>query len=336
MVDTKALRIGFIGLGAMGLPMAKCLARNIDCELRVFDVRAAVNAAAGAWGGKPCNSAVEVAQSSDVVITMLPDDAAVRAVALDDGGILAGCKRGSVFMDFSTIGPWTIREVGERFAASEVRVFSGAVTLGVKAAIEGKLAVYLDADAAADAVLSRIVRGFASTIIPIAGHGNAKVIKLINNLMVGVNVAATAEAVALAEKAGLPATKLVPLILKGSGSSYALANHIARSALDDDLGEGKFGVDYILKDMKLAMELAKRVNHTTFFGALGMSSYRGAKAMGFGANYYPIVLRWMEHAAAQPVSSKNSKTGSLSPDEDWNCGPGRHGRADDAQSRGRW
>jgi 3-hydroxyisobutyrate dehydrogenase-like beta-hydroxyacid dehydrogenase len=311
MAATKALRVGFIGLGAMGLPMAKCLARNVDCELTVFDVRPAINEAAGGWGGKSCNSAAEVAQSSDVVLTMLPDDDAVRAVALGEGGIIFGGNRDLVLMDFSTIGPWTIREVSEGLTDSGVRVFSGAVTLGVKAAIEGKLAVYLDDEAAADTVLSKIVRGFATTIIPIKGRGNAKVIKLINNLMVGVNVAATAEAVALAEKAGLPATTLVPLILKGSGSSYALANHIARSTLDDDLGEGKFGVDYILKDIKLVMELAKRVNHTTFFGALGMSSYRGAKAMGFGANYYPIVLRWMERVAAQPESSKNVKKQEL-------------------------
>lgn len=305
MTKSKNLRIGFIGLGAMGLPMAKCLVRNVDCQLRVFDVRPHVNAAAETWGAESCRSAAEVAAQSDVVITMLPDDVAFRAVAGGDNGVLDGARAGMVLMDFSTIGPWTIREVSERFAAVGARVFSGAVTLGVKAAVEGKLAVYLDEEAAASDMLSTVVRGFSGTIVPIAGLGNSKVIKLINNLMVGVNVAATAEAVALAEKAGLPATTLVPLILKGSGSSYALANHIARSALGDDLGEGKFGVDYILKDIKLALELARRVNHTAFFGALGMSSYRGAKALGYGANYYPIVLRWMEHAAAQDISSQN-------------------------------
>jgi 3-hydroxyisobutyrate dehydrogenase-like beta-hydroxyacid dehydrogenase len=311
MAKAKTLRIGFIGLGAMGLPMAKCLVRNTDYTLRIFDVRPSVNAAASAWGATPSKSATEVAAESDVVITMLPDDAAVCAVAYGDDGILKGAHPGMVLMDFSTIGPWTIRAVTDRLAPVGVRVFSGAVTLGVRAAIEGNLAVYLDKEAAADEVLSKIVRGFSAAIVPIAGSGNAKVIKLINNLMVGVNVAATAEAVALAEKAGLPATTLVPLILKGSGSSYALANHIARSVLDDDLGEGKFGVDYILKDIKLAMELGKRLNHTTFFGALGMSSYRGAKALGYGANYYPIVLRWMEHAAAQAQSTKNIKKQEL-------------------------
>jgi 3-hydroxyisobutyrate dehydrogenase-like beta-hydroxyacid dehydrogenase len=230
---------------------------------------------------------------------MLPDDDVVRSVAYGDKGVLTGAHKGMVLLDFSTIGPWTIRDVGSRFALVGARVLSGAVTLGVPAAVEGRLAVYLDEEAATDDVLSKIVRGFSAKIIPIVGVGNAKTIKLINNLMVGVNVAATAEAVALAEKAGLPAEQLVPLILKGSGSSYALANHIARSALGGDLGEGKFGVDYILKDIKLAMELAKKAGHTTFFGALATSSYRGAKALGYGANYYPIVLRWMEHAAAQ-------------------------------------
>src|SRR5260221_82632 len=136
MAENK-IRIGFIGLGAMGLPIARWLVRNVSCELLVFDGRPQLNAAAGAWGG---------------------------------------------------------------------------VAFGAAA--------------------------------PCTGLDIPRSTSLITTLRVEVNVAATAEAVALAEKAGLPATALVPLILKGSGSSYALANHIAHSALHDDLGEGKFGVDY--------------------------------------------------------------------------------------------
>ena len=287
--------------------MAKSLIRNLDCALCAFDARGHVNSAVSVWGAEPCASPAEVAAKSDIVITMLPDDAAVKAVACGPGGVLESARSGMVLMDFSTIGPWTIQEINERFASSGARVFGGAVTLGVKAAIEGKLAVYLDDKAAENPVLAQVVGGFSSSITATAGLGSSKVIKLINNLLVGVNVAATAEAVALAEKAGLPANILVPLILKGSGSSYALANHIAVSAMEGDLGVGKFGVDYILKDLDLVLELAKRSEHTTFFGALGMSAYRGAKAMGFGANYYPVVLRWMEHAAAQDSAEQKTQ-----------------------------
>ena len=124
--------------------------------------------------------------------------------------------------------------------------------------------------------------------------------------MVAVNVAATAEAVAVAAKAGLPPEALVPLIRKGSGASYALNHHIANAALTGDTGPGKFGVTYILKDLGIVQEMARRTTQTAFFGALSASAYRGTKAMGYGPNYYPIVLRWIERAAAQAASG--SKT----------------------------
>jgi 3-hydroxyisobutyrate dehydrogenase-like beta-hydroxyacid dehydrogenase len=279
--------------------MAKNIARHIGSVLNVFDTRQHVCARAAEWGAKPCRSAKEVAASSDVVLTMLPNDEAVRAVIGDDGGVVEAARNGLTVIDFSTIAPATMKAIAGQLAAKGARAFGGTVTLGVQAAIDGKLAVYLDDEAAADAALATIVRGCSAHIMPTAGLASSKVIKLVNNLMVAVNVAATAEAVALSEKAGLSADVLVPLILKGSGNSYALANHIAQAALKGDVGEGKFGVDYILKDLELAMDLARSSNHSSLFGALSMSAYRGTKALGYGANYYPIVLEWMERASGQ-------------------------------------
>ena len=176
-----------------------------------------------------------------------------------------------VLLDLSTIGPWTIEAIAGTLAPKGVVVRSGAVTLGVKAAIAGTLAVYLDKDVAEDPGLRPVVDTMAASVLATSGTGNAKIIKLINNLMVGVNVAATAEAFALAEKAGLPAEILHPLIMKGSGASFALANQIA-DAIAGEVGVGRFGTTYILKDLRIAMEMAKRSRHTMLFGATGMAA----------------------------------------------------------------
>lgn len=288
--------------------MAKNLARNHGCVLNVFDARQHLCTRAAEWGAKPCRSAKEVAVSSDVVLTMLPDDAAVRVVIGGEAGVIAAAREGLTFIDFSTIAPATMKAVAGQLSMKGARAYGGAVTLGVQAAIEGRLAVYLDDGAANDARLEAIVRSFSAHITPTAGLASSKVIKLINNLMVAVNVAATAEAVALSEKAGLSADVLVPLILKGSGNSYALANHIAQAALKGDVGEGRFGVDYILKDLELALDLARSINHPALFGALSMSAYRGTKALGYGANYYPIILEWMERAAGQESPKRRQTT----------------------------
>lgn len=299
LAPSGSKRIGFIGLGAMGAPMVRNIARKTDGEICVHDLRPEIREAATAWGGKPCSSPAEVAERCDVVITMLPDDRAVAAALAGPGGIVEGGRPGLVVLDFSTIGSWTMREVAGTLGERGIRAFGGAVSLGVKAAIAGTLAVFLDDGAAHDAEIAGIVGTFAGSIIPTGEIGSSKVVKLISNLMVGVNVVATAEAIALAEKAGLPADILVPLIAKGSGASYALNHHMAKAALVGDVGPGKFGVDYILKDLDLALELGRRLNHPALFGAISTSAYRGAKALGHGAHYYPVVLEWIEHAAGQ-------------------------------------
>ena len=290
-------RLGFIGLGTMGMPMARNMATSLEAQVNVCDVNVAAVEAAADWGGVACASPRDVARASDVVITMLPEDAHVRAVFLGDDGLVAGAHESLVAVDFSTIGPWTMIEVADGLAAAGATAFGGAATRGVPAAVAGDLTVFVDSDPPAFETVKPIVQAFSGIVVPTGAVGSAKVMKLLNNLMVGVNVAATAEAIALAGKAGIPAEVLIPLIQKGSGSSYALDNHFAKNALAGNVGPGIFPTDYILKDLRLAAEMARRHQHTLHFGALAMAAYRGTGALGYDRHYYPAVLRWMERGA---------------------------------------
>jgi len=288
-------RIGFIGLGAMGMGMARNLVAKGGGTLAVHDVDTRRLEAAAAWGAQICASAAEVAARSQVVFTMLPDDRIAGLVTRGPGGLLQGAHHGLIFADFSTIGPWTLQALAADLAQAGVRSVGGAATLGTKAADSGELAVFLDEIPDTTPELLPLVQRFATTIMPTGGLGSAKTMKLLNNLMVGVNVAATAEALVLGLKAGIPAETLIPILLKGSGSSYAMRHHFAEALLKDALGPGRFSVTYILKDLYLAQQLAQRSRHSIEFGALAAASYRGVASLGLADHYYPIVVRWMEH-----------------------------------------
>jgi 3-hydroxyisobutyrate dehydrogenase-like beta-hydroxyacid dehydrogenase len=289
------VHIGFVGLGAMGMGMARNLAAKGNALLFVYDVDVRRLESAAAWGAKICGSPAEVAARSQVVFTMLPDDRVAAQVARGPGGLLEGAHQGLVFADFSTIGPWTLRSLAEDLAPAGVHTVGGAATLGTKAAEAGELAVFLDEIEESTAQILPLVQRFATTVMPTGGLGSAKTMKLLNNLMVGVNVAATAEALVLGLKAGIPVETLIPILLKGSGSSYALRHHFADALLKNALGPGRFPVSYILKDLYLAQQLAQQSRHSMAFGSLAASAYRGAEALGFADHYYPIVVRWMEH-----------------------------------------
>lgn len=305
---SEALRPGFIGLGAMGAGMARNLAIKWQRPLAVFDSDPERREAARAWGAVVCETSAEVAAHSDVVFTMLPNDEAVAAVALGEKGVVEGAHPGLILADFSTTGPWTLIEIAEKLKGRCRGVVGGAATLGTLAAEEGKLGVFVDDHDGLLEPVRPLIECFAKQIMPSGGLASAKTIKLLNNLLVAVTVAATAEALVLGEKAGIPAEVAIPILLKGSGSSYALKHHFQGAYLDGTLVPGRFPVSYMLKDLRICQKLAERSNHSMLFGSEVLAAYRGARALGYGEHYYPIVVEWMKHIAALPTDDPRTAT----------------------------
>ena len=303
-------RLGFIGLGAMGKPMAQNIAKRLGISINVYDVRAEAMTDSNEWGGIVCNSPAEVAKSSDVVFTMVPADADLLAVALGPDGLVEGLGDDFTLIDFSTLGPQTIHDVDVAFQEKGACCHAAAVTLGVAGAIAGTLSVYLDKEAYEDADLLALTNGCAATVLPIGGPGSAKVIKLVNNLLTGVNNAAISEVIALGVKAGVPAETLFRLLLKGSGSSYILENELQEAVLTGDMGPGRFSVDYMVKDVKLAQDLGRRNGHPCHYGAAALSVYNGAKAHGHANDFVCSVIRWYEKAANMPPVGPTEKGSS--------------------------
>lgn len=294
---TDILRPGFIGLGAMGVGMARNLATKWGQPLAVYDKTEERLEAAREWG-VVCSSPAMVAERSDVVFTMLPNDEIVTEVALGENGIARGAHPGLILADFSTIGPWTLIDIARRLNGRCRGIVGGAATLGTLAAEQGHLSVFVDDHDGLLEPLRPLIACFAREVMPSGGLASAKIMKLLNNLLVAVTVSATAEALMLGEKAGIPAEVSIPILMKGSGASYALEHHFQGAYLEGTLVPGRFPVSYMLKDLRICQKLAERSNHSMLFGSQALAAYRGARAMGFGEHYYPIVVEWMKHIAA--------------------------------------
>ncbi len=295
-------RLGFIGLGAMGKPMAQNIAKRLDIAINIYDVNAEAMADSNEWGAVVSSSPADVAASSDIVFTMLPADEHLLAVALGADGIIQSARDGLTLVDFSTLGPATIREIDAKFRESGARCLSAAVTLGVPRAIEGTLSIYVDAAVHEDDDIMAFVRGCSSTVLPIGDLGSAKVIKLVNNFLTGVGNAAIAEVIALGVKAGVPLETLLRLLLKGSAASFLMEKDVTETVPVGDLGPGRFSTDFMVKDLKLAQEMARQHGHPTHFAATALAAYNGSRSYGHANDYVGSVIRWYEVAAnMEPV-----------------------------------
>jgi 3-hydroxyisobutyrate dehydrogenase-like beta-hydroxyacid dehydrogenase len=293
-------RIGFIGLGAMGLPMVKNILKN-GYEVTAYDlVEGRVEEAVRA-GGRRATSCKAVAEQSDVVITILPAAEHVKAAILGRDGVIEGIVPGSTVIEMSTITAATVNEITEPLAARGVRLLAAPVVRGVKGAVNGTLAVYAGGDAAVLESCRPLLATMATEVQHCGGLGAGNTVKLINNMIVGVSVCVLSEAIVLGVKAGVSPEVLFESLSSGSANSFVLQNHIKDHALTGNCPEGLFSIEYELKDLALALSCANDLDMPQRFGALAYQTYQEATALGLAKNYYPAVIAVAERLAGVKV-----------------------------------
>ncbi|MAH21341.1 MAG: hypothetical protein CMO12_00840 [Thaumarchaeota archaeon] len=239
--------IGFIGLGAMGLPMAQNLL-NGGYTLTVYDIVDERVEAAVKQGAEAAPSSKEVAKSSDVIITMLPSSPHVREVILGTEGVLEGIKRSSAVIDMSTIDPVTTREIVQLLSDKGVSMLDAPVARGVSAAKAGTLAIYVGGEEEVYTKYKDILSVMGTDIHYAGGSGAGEIVKIVNNLMVATTMCSLAEALVLGVKAGVKPDILFKALSTGSGDSFVLQNHVKNSVLKSSFEEQVFPVDYMIKD----------------------------------------------------------------------------------------
>ena len=286
-------KVGFIGLGAMGAPMAKNLINN-GYALTVYDIvknKMKPLVEVGAEEGESCKS---VAEKSEVIITMLPSSPHVREAILGNEGVIEGVKQGSIVIDMSTIDPVTTREIEKELSDHGVKMLDAPVARGVSAAVGGTLAIFVGGDQDTFKKCKAILSTMGRDIDYVGGTGAGEVVKLVNNLILSINVCALSEALVLGVKAGVAPDVLFRALSRGSADSFALQNHFKKFVYKGKFEKEVFPVEYILKDINLALKTAESVDVPQHFGALAKQAYESAAAAGYGDRYYPVVVRVLE------------------------------------------
>ena len=268
-------RIGFIGLGNMGGPMARNLVKA-GHEVVGFDLLKANIAAA--TGVKPAASAAAAATGAEAVVTMLPAGAHVRDVLVGKGGVLAAMAPGTLLIDSSTIDVGTARAMEAEAKAKGVLLVDAPVSGGVGGAEAATLTFMVGGSEDAFARARPILEKMGKTIVHAGGPGNGQAAKICNNMILGISMIATAEGFALAAKLGLDAQKLFDISSKSSGQCWSMTSYcpvpgpVPASPANRGYKAG-FAAAMMLKDLKLAQEAAAAAGAVTPLGAEAAQIY---------------------------------------------------------------
>ena len=288
------MKIGFIGLGAMGRPMSKNLLKA-GHELHVYDIVPAAVEEIVACGAIAEKSNKDVAAATDVVITMLPNSPHVKAAVLGDEGVLAGAHKGTVLLEMSSINPLATREVGEICEKAGVPMLEAPVSGGVGGAAEGKLAIMCGGTPELFEELKPIlsILGTSLTLCGSLGAGNTT--KLVNQHIIAVEIATVAEAFAMGKKAGVEPEAIYNAIRGGYAGSKVLDGKLT-AAMDRQFEAG-FRLDLHIKDMVNAVETGYAMGAPMPLGSLVLDMMKYLSANGLGSEDNAALIKYYEKLA---------------------------------------
>jgi 3-hydroxyisobutyrate dehydrogenase-like beta-hydroxyacid dehydrogenase len=248
-------RIGFIGLGNIGKPMAINIA-NAGFDLMVYDLRPEPMRELIALGAKAARSADEVGAHGEIIELVVVDDAQVEAALLGEGGVFSGAKRGSIIAVHSTVHPRTVRKLAEQAAAKGLTLIDAEVSGGERGAIAKSLCYMVGGDKAAFDKCRPIFATSGANIFHLGDLGSGAVAKLAHNLIVYVNMLAASEGMKLAEKAGVDLKAMEQVVHAGAAQSRIADHWSQQRRLGDTYTNGPKGlIALIHKDLRLALEL---------------------------------------------------------------------------------
>ena len=247
-------RIGFIGLGIMGLPMARHLLKA-GYPLTVHNRSSEPEQTLAAEGASVARTAREVAEQSDIVITMLPDSPQVEEVVLGENGVAQGLKKGGLFIDMSSIAPATARKVAEALKQNGVDALDAPVSGGQVGAEQASLSIMVGGEETAFERARPVFETVGKTLVHIGGPGAGQVTKICNQIVVALSIQAVAEAMTLARKSGVDGAKVRQALLGGLAQSRILDLHGQR-ILDGNFKPG-FRIQLHRKDLRLALEAGR-------------------------------------------------------------------------------
>jgi len=283
--------IGFIGLGVMGEPMCRNLATRSGEKVLAYDVETAPLARLKGVGVEAADSLKEIAERCTMIFLALPGVQEVKTVCAGPGSLMLHARASSYIIDLSTVTVALARDLHSRFTARGVYFADAPVARTREAAEKGTLSVMVGST---DQVFKRLKPTLAhigTEITHCGGPGAGQATKLINNMVLFQNVVALAEALALARRAGLSATRVFETLAKGSADSFALRHHGLKAMVPDSYPERAFSVEYALKDLEYVLEFAKQARAELTGARNAKVLLERAAAAGLGKKYFPVLAK---------------------------------------------
>jgi len=290
--------IGFIGLGNMGLPMARNLVKA-GHRVQGFDMADAQVQALVADGGVEADTAAGAVDGADVVVTMLPAGEHVRTVYGES--VIGRVPAGTLLIDCSTIDVESARAVAADAVAAGLEMVDAPVSGGIAGAAAGTLTFMVGGPDAAFARAEPFLQVMGKTIVHAGGAGNGQAAKICNNMILGISMIAVSEAFTMAEKLGLDTARLFAISSKASGQCWAMTNYcpvpglVEAAPSNRDFKPG-FTASMMLKDLTLAEDAAEAVHAATPLGREAARLYRDYVESGHGAIDFSGIIQMLREA----------------------------------------
>ncbi len=292
------MRIGFIGLGIMGKPMAKNLLKA-GHEVVVSSHNQAAAAELSAAGATTAASPKQIAEEVELVITMLPNSPDVKAVALGADGIVEGAHSGLVFVDMSSIAPLVAREVHDALADKGIAMLDAPVSGGEPKAIDGTLSVMVGGDQRVFERVKDVLGAVAGSVVFVGEIGAGNIAKLANQVVVALNIAAVSEALVLSQKAGVSPDAVFEAIRGGLAGSTVLEAKTPMM-LDHNFKPG-FRINLHIKDLVNALDTSHGVGAPLPLTAAVLEMLTALKTNGHEGEDHSGLVQYYEALANTSV-----------------------------------
>jgi 2-hydroxy-3-oxopropionate reductase len=291
-------KIGFIGLGIMGKPMAMNLLKA-GYSLTVYDiVPERIKQVVGA-GAKAGSSSKEVAEKSEIIITMLPNSPEVKDAVLGADGVLDGAKAGTILIDMSSIAPLASKEIAKEADKKGVVMLDAPVSGGEPKAAEGTLAIMVGGPKDTFAEVKDILGIMGASVTRVGEIGSGNMTKLANQIIVALNIAAMSEAMVLAAKAGVDPEKVFQAIRGGLAGSTVLDAKMPL-VLKGNFKPG-FRIELHIKDLANALDTAHQIGVSVPLSAAVMEVMQALKVDGKGTDDHGGIIQFYEKLAKVQV-----------------------------------
>jgi 3-hydroxyisobutyrate dehydrogenase len=296
-------KVGFIGLGIMGMPMARNLIKA-GFDLTVYNRTRSRTDGPVSAGARRADSPGDVASETDVVITMVSDTPDVEEVILGEQGVIEGIKPDAVVIDMSTISPQVTQRIADCLQERKAHMLDAPVSGGEQGAIDGTLSIMVGGEAEVYERCLPVFNAMGRSIIHVGPNAMGQTVKLMNQILVAGTLNAVVEALVFAHKSGVDLERAISVVTGGAAGSWQLAN-LAPRIIKRDFRPG-FMIDLMQKDIGLVLEAAATKNIPLPTTSLIHQMFYALQARGEGKSGTQALVKYLESAADIEVVKPDS------------------------------